>query len=92
MNEKIAVLGAGNGGCALAAHLSLQGNAVNLYEVPEFGESFKPIAERKEIVITGKAENDIAQLNRATTDIAEAVEAVETIFISPVTSGSTEFR
>jgi len=82
MNEKIAVLGAGNGGCALAAHLSLQGNAVNLYEIPELGESFKPIAERKEIVIAGKAENDVARLNRATTDIAEAVEGVDTIFIS----------
>ena len=82
MNEKIAVLGAGNGGCALAAHLSLQGNAVNLYEVPELGESFKPIVEKREIVISGKAENGVARLNKATTDIAEAVEGVDTIFVS----------
>ena len=82
MSEKIAVLGAGNGGCALAAHLSLQGNTVNLYEIPELGESFKPIIERKEIVITGKAENGVAQLNRATTEITEAVDGVDTIFIS----------
>jgi opine dehydrogenase len=82
MKEKIAVLGAGNGACAIAAHLCLQGNIVNLFEVPELGESFKPISEKREIVISGKAENGVAKLNRATTDIGEAVKDVDMIFIS----------
>jgi len=80
--EKIAVLGAGNGGCALAAHLSLQGHMVNLFEAPELAESFEPLAQKKEIVISGKAENSIAKLNKATTDIADAVKGVDTVFIS----------
>ena len=77
--EKIAVLGAGNGGCALAAHLSLQGHLVNLFEIPELADSFKPLTEQKEIVISGKAEQGIAKLNKATTDIGDAVTGVDII-------------
>lgn len=80
--EKIAVLGAGNGGCALAAHLTLQGHVVNLFEIPELADTFKPLAEKKEIVISGKAENGIAKLYKVTTDIREAVKGIDTIFIS----------
>ncbi|MEA3442669.1 MAG: NAD/NADP octopine/nopaline dehydrogenase family protein [Chloroflexota bacterium] len=82
MAEMIAVLGAGNGGCAIAAHLALQGHKVNLYEIPELKESFRPLQEKKEIVIRGKAEDGVARLNTATTDIKEAVSGVETIIVT----------
>jgi len=82
MSETIAVLGAGNGGCAIAAHLALQGHKVNLYEIPELAEGFKPLKEKKETVISGKAENAVARLNMATTDIGEAVDGVETIIVT----------
>lgn len=35
MTETIAILGVGSGGCAIAAHLALQGHEVNLCEIPE---------------------------------------------------------
>lgn len=81
MGETIAVLGAGNGGCAISAHLVMSGHQVNLFEIPELAEAFQPIRDKKEIVISGKAENGIARLNMATTDIGEAVGGVETIFV-----------
>lgn len=81
MSERIAVLGAGNGGCTVAADLTLNGYEVNLYEIPELAESFKPIQQSKEIIITGKANNGTAKLNMATTNIKEAVDGVKTIFI-----------
>jgi opine dehydrogenase len=82
MSETIAVLGAGNGGCAIAAHLALQGHKVNLYEIPELAEGFKPLQDKKEIIISGKAENGVAKLNMATTDVREAVSGVETIIVT----------
>jgi len=82
MNEMIAVIGAGNGGCAIAAHLVLQGHKVNLYEIPELADKFKPLVEKKEIIISGKAENGVATLNMATTDIKEAISGVETIIVT----------
>ncbi len=82
MSEKIAVIGAGNGGCAIAAHLALQGHSVNLYEIPELADKFRPLVEKKKIAISGKAENGTARLNMATNDVAEAVEGVETIIVT----------
>jgi len=36
MCDGIAVLGAGNGGCAISAHLALSGHQVNSFEIPVF--------------------------------------------------------
>ena len=36
MGDGIAVLGAGNGGCAISAYLALSGHQVNLFEIPVF--------------------------------------------------------
>jgi len=82
LSETIAVVGAGNGGCAIAAHLALQGHMVNLYEIPELADKFKPLVEKKEIIISGKAENGVARLNMATTDIKEATSGVKTIIVT----------
>jgi len=81
VSKRIAVLGAGNGGCTIAADLTLNGYEVNLYEIPELAESFKPIQQTKEIIISGKSNNGTARLNMATTNIGEAVDGVETIFV-----------
>ncbi|MBC8249839.1 MAG: hypothetical protein H8E90_09190 [Anaerolineales bacterium] len=51
--ERIAVLGAGNAGHAMAADLALAGLQVNLYELPEFERNLGPIQERGGIEITG---------------------------------------
>jgi len=80
--KNIAVLGAGNGGHACSADLSLAGRTVNLYELPKFKASIEPIVKRGGIEITGASRVGFAKLNRVTTDIKEAIEGVDIILIT----------
>jgi len=83
MREKdlVAVLGAGNGGHAVAAHLALQGFRVNLFELPAFASRFENVAESKQIRVEGIPGSQTALLNLATTEIGRALDGAETIFI-----------
>ena len=76
---KIAVLGAGNGGKATAADLTLAGHKVNLYEAPQFEENLKPIWEADGINLVGVGRNGFAKIMRVTTDMAEALDGAEMI-------------
>lgn len=78
MLKKIAVLGAGAGGQACAAVLSLAGYEVNLYN--RSAARLKPILERGGIEVTG-AKEGFAKLNKITTDIKEAVKGANLILI-----------
>jgi opine dehydrogenase len=78
MLKKIAVLGAGDGGQACAAGLSMDGYEVNLYN--RGADRLKPILERGAIQTTG-AKEGFAKLNKITTDIKEAVKGVNLILI-----------
>jgi len=49
--KKIAVLGAGNGGQAAAADLTLRGFEISLFEMPQFEQNLRPILERGGIEI-----------------------------------------
>ncbi|MBM3957226.1 MAG: NAD/NADP octopine/nopaline dehydrogenase family protein [Gemmatimonadetes bacterium] len=74
----IAVLGAGNGGKAVAADVALQGAAARLFEWPEYAANIEaliasPVIEA-EGVVAGTAE-----LQCATTDLAEAIEGADLI-------------
>ena len=51
--ERIAVIGAGNGGHAMAAHMTLKGFPVRFYEMPRFAANLKPAQERGGIELTG---------------------------------------
>lgn len=77
--EKIAVLGAGNGGCAAAADLTLRGYRVNLYDYKE--KRLKPIWARGGIELLGAAGEGFAEVEKATMDMKEAVEDVDLIMI-----------
>ena len=51
MSETIAVIGAGNGGCAIAAHLTLKDYKVNLYN-RRMNDALKANSDKgKEIVL-----------------------------------------
>ena len=78
MLEKIAVLGAGNGGQACAGVLSLAGYKVNLFN--RGAERLKPILERGGIEVTG-AKEGFAKLDKITNDVKEAVRGVDLILI-----------
>lgn len=76
---KVAVIGAGNGGKAVAADLTLSGHQVNLFEFPEYNENIREIKERGGIYLTGVGRNGFAKLNKITVDIKDALEDVEMI-------------
>ena len=52
--HKIAVLGAGNGGQALAGHLAMRGHDVSLYDIDR--EKIRTLQSRRQITILGKLE------------------------------------
>ena len=74
---RIAILGAGNGGCAAAADLTLRGHSVALYELPEFAHVLDPIRERGGIEIIDEG---FAPIDTVTGDIAQAMRGAEYVF------------
>jgi len=74
---RIAILGAGNGGCAAAADLTMRGHSVALFDLPRFAERLTPIRERGGIEIIGEG---FARVDTITTDIAEAMRGAEFVF------------
>jgi len=89
--EKIAVLGGGNGGHAIAADLTLAGFDVALYELPKFKDHFQATLRRGEIEITGVSRQGIARLSKATTNIEEALGDAEVIIVSVPAFGHKTF-
>ena len=77
----IAVIGAGNAGYAMAAHLSLAGYTVRLYEMPAFAHNLDPIRRQGGIRLTGVMGEGLATLDRVTSDIAEAIAGASHIFV-----------
>ncbi len=84
MPKKIAVLGAGHGGCVTSADLTLYGNKVNLWESPKFESNLKAISNAGGIEIFGSAKTGFAKLQKTTTDIKEAIEDVDVIISTVV--------
>jgi opine dehydrogenase len=74
---RIAILGAGNGGCAAAADLSMRGHSVALFDLPQFSEKLKPIQERGGLEVIDEGYADI---DTVTTDIEEAMKGAQLVF------------
>lgn len=79
--EKLAVLGAGGGGHAMAADLALAGVKVNLFEFKDFEKNIAPMKEKGSIEISGVARNGQAKLELVTTDLEEAISDVSHIMV-----------
>lgn len=80
--ETIAIIGAGNGGFAMAGDLSLAGLTVNLFEFPEFEKNIERVQKIKEIKITGAARTGTAKLTLVTSDLSEALKDADIIMIT----------
>ncbi len=76
---RVAIIGAGNGGKAAAADLTLAGHTVNLFELAKFAENIRVPLERQGIDLTGVGRSGFAKLNRITTNIEDALDDVEMI-------------
>ncbi len=102
--SKIAILGAGHGGHAMAADLSMAGYEINLYEIPEFEANILPIKEKGGInLVANRPPGEAIQLpgggvtgfakitGTVTADIREAVIDVEIIMVVVPAFGRERF-
>lgn len=76
--ENAAVLGAGNGGKAVAADLALQGLNVRLFEWPEYRANVAELLEEPVIQASGVVQGQ-ARLGLVTTDLEQALAGVEVV-------------
>ncbi|NLB83779.1 MAG: NAD(P)-binding domain-containing protein [Synergistaceae bacterium] len=77
--KKITVIGAGNGGQALAGDLASKGFVVTLFEHPDFREEIRPIEKTRAITLTG-ALSATGLLSKVTTDPEEALKEADLLF------------
>ena len=82
MKKTFAVIGAGNGGQAMAAHLTLSGYAVHLFDANQ--EKIKELQKTGEIIVTGKVEGT-AKIELITGNIETAVEGCDVLFVVTTT-------
>jgi opine dehydrogenase len=81
----VAVLGAGNGGFATAADLALAGHRVRLWS--RSASALGPLAGDPTLTLVAEGRQGSARLERATTEIADAVAGAEVV-IAPLPATS----
>ena len=79
--KQLAIIGAGNGGFAMAGDLALSGFEINLYELPRFERNIIPIKEKGGLEITGVAKKGFAKLSVISKDIREGIEDCSSIMV-----------
>lgn len=75
---KVTVIGAGNGGLAVASHLALTGHKINLYSI--FKGELEPIISKGGIELEG-VEEGFAVLNKVTNNVKLALDGADLIMI-----------
>lgn len=78
---KVAVIGAGNGGQAIAGYLAMQNYDVALYDIVE--EKINELKQLGGIRLEGRIEG-FSKLNCITTNIEEAVKGAEIIMVTVI--------
>ena len=104
MFSKIVVLGAGNGGLAMAADLSMAGYKVNLFDLPEFSKNLEPVIEKggidvlartaleEEFQLPGGGKTGFAKITgKITSNIREAMDGVDLIMLVVPAYGRERF-
>jgi len=84
ISKRVCVIGAGNGGSAIAGDLTLAGHRCRLFEFPEYAANIRPIQEQGGIRVTGIARTGFARIELATTDLAEAVAGADLLMVATV--------
>lgn len=82
MNKKmkVAVLGSGNGGCAVAGDFALAGHDVYLCDFKEFSKNIDNINEKGGLKLSGDLEGFV-KLSYAGTDIEKTVKDADYVFV-----------
>jgi opine dehydrogenase len=82
--KTIGVIGAGNGGSAMAGDMTLAGHRCRLFEFPEYAANIEPIQAQGGIRVTGIARTGFARLELATTNLAQALEGADLVMVTTV--------
>lgn len=77
---KVAILGSGNGGCAVAAEWSLAGHDIYMFDFKEFSDNTEAISKNGGIYSEGYVKG-FAEVKYAGHDIKKAVDGAEVIFV-----------
>lgn len=86
-NTKYCIIGAGNGGLAMAGYLAIMGFQVSLYN--RTLEKLLKLQENPEIHITGEV-NGIGRLSKVTNNIGEAIMGADIIMVTIPAMGHYE--
>jgi opine dehydrogenase len=81
-NKTICIIGAGNGGTAIAGDMTLAGHRCRLFEFPEYAKNISPVIEKGGIEVTGIARTGFARIELATIELARAVERADVIMVT----------
>ena len=81
-SKEICIIGAGNGGSAIAGDMTLAGHRCRLFEFAEYAENIKPIIAQGGIHVTGIARTGFAKVALATLDLSEAVQGADLIMVT----------
>lgn len=79
--KRIAVIGAGNGGHATAADLTLAGYKVTIFEFESFKQNLDPIIRRGGVELDGASPKGFARIDKITTEMKVAVADVDLIIV-----------
>ena len=86
--ERIAIIGAGNGGQAMAGHLSSMGHEVKVFDRNQ--DTVSKLKEKREIVLEGRLNGLKGTPLLFTDNIAEAIKGSEIIMITTTASAHKE--
>lgn len=82
MGKRIAIIGAGNGGTAIAGDLTLAGHECRLFEFEEWADNATAVHEQGGIKVTGVAHTGFAKVRLATTDLSAAMNGAELVMVA----------
>jgi len=82
VHKEICIIGAGNGGSAIAGDMTLAGHCCRLFEFPEYAENIRPIAAQGGIHVTGIARTGFAKVALATVNLGEAVQGADLMMVT----------
>ncbi len=82
MGKRIAIIGAGNGGTAIAGDMTLAGHECRLFEFEQWADNIKPIITNGGIKVTGVARTGFARVALATSNLSAAVDSADLIMLA----------
>lgn len=80
--KTICIIGAGNGGSAIAGDMTLAGHQCRLFEFPEYAKNINPVIQSGGIEVTGIARTGFAKVELATVDLGLAVQDSDVIMVT----------